>query len=1305
MATLVLSAAGAAIGGGIGGTVAGVGAAVIGRAAGAVAGSLIDQALFGGGSAPVEGPRASELKVQTSTEGAAIARVYGRMRVAGQVIWASNFLETVHKSGGGGGKGGPSSPSVREYSYSVSFAIGLCEGPIAGIGRVWMNGEEISIGQFAHALYLGSEDQAPDPGIESIDPGAPAYRGLAYIVFDDMPLERFGNAIPQVSVEVFRPAATEGPSLADLVKGVALSPGTGEFSLATEQVRRVVSEGKYVFENVNNAEGRPDILLSLDQLERDLPNCESISLVVTWFGDDLRCGQCQVYPAVDRTDKDTEPFVWKVSGIGRGSARKTSKDEEGRPNFGGAPSDKSVLQIIAELKSRGYRVLFYPFLQMDIPSGSGLPDPWGQGAEQGAFPWRGRITLGAAPGQPGSTDKTAAAVSEVASFFGAAAPGDFSASGDTVIYSGPAEWSYRRFILHYAALCAAAGGVDAFCIGSEMRSLTQIRSGPRDYPAVQKFQTLLEDVRSILGDPTKLGYAADWSEYFGHHPGDGSGDVLFHLDPLWAHAELDFIGVDNYAPMADWRDGPDHLDAIAGARSIYDRDYLAANIEGGENYDWYYANGAARDAQSRSPIDDAAHGEHWVFRPKDFRNWWLNPHHDRPGGEREIAPTAWQPQSKPIWLTEIGCPAVDLGANQPNIFYDPRSSEGGLPHYSRGLRDDMIQRRTLEAQLAHWSDPALNPVGAFGAPLIDASGVHVWTWDARPWPDFPQREEVWSDGPRHALGHWISGRVGSADLAAVVAEICARSGVADIDVAQLDALLAGYVEEASQTGRAALQPLMLAFGFDAAESAGRIRFVSRGVKSAFEINKEKIVESAGGDGGEGAVTRIRSPVSEMPSNVRFKFVDPEFDYQVGAVEAASERQAKSFVSESSAPLALTRAEAQSVAERWISELWLARDKACFSLAPSQLALEPGDVIALTQDAGKTYRLESAENIGELAMEAGRVDPAAFRPASAPTTVAFTRPAAAPAAPVVPVFMDLPLISGDEIPHQPHIAAFSADWPGQVAVYSSASEDGFTLSTLISRDAVIGALTADLAPAAGNRWSRALASVALSGGALQSHDSLPVLNGANIAAIERPDGEWEVIQFQTAALQPNGEYQLGGLLRGQSGTDGLAPVVIPAGARVVRLDGAARQIPLSLSARDLARHYRIGPATVDYTDASYVAANRAFQGVGLRPYAPAHLRARRDGAGDLVASWIRRARVGGDSWQGVDPPLGEAFERYDVRILQGAAVARSQIVETPAFTYSAADQAADGVVAPFTLSVRQISAEFGAGHASEITINE
>ena len=54
------------------------------------------------------------------------------------------------------------------------------------------------------------------------------------------------------------------------------------------------------------------------------------------------------------------------------------------------------------------------------------------------------------------------------------------------------------------------------------------------------------------------------------------------------------------------------------------------------------------------------------------------------------------PQPKPCWFTDLGCLAVDRGTNQPNVLFDPKSSESKVPYFSRGWRDDALQRAYLE---------------------------------------------------------------------------------------------------------------------------------------------------------------------------------------------------------------------------------------------------------------------------------------------------------------------------------------------------------------------------------------------------------------------------------------------------------------------------------------------------------------------------------------------------------------------------------------------------------------------------------
>ena len=553
MATIVLAAAGSAIGGAIGGTVAGLSSAVIGRAVGATLGRVIDARLMGG-SEPVETGRVDRFRVTQGSEGEPVARVFGRMRVGGQVIWASDFLETSSTTRHGG-KGSAPGRDVTSYSYSVSLAVGLCEGEITRVARVWADGEELDLSSVAMTVYTGTNDQMPDPLIEAIEGAGqvPAYRGTAYVVFEDLPLGQFGNRIPQLSFEVVRAedrdSPTHGADLAQIVEGVALIPGTGEYTLATSPVYMNRGAGDKQPVNLSSAAGGSDLQASLDTLEAELPRARAVSLVVSWFGNDLRCGSCTLRPKVEQKLADGS-MPWGVSGLTRAAAEEVPTGDNGAV-YGGTPADAAVIEAIRDMRDRGQRVMFYPFILMEQLAGNSLPNPWTGEDGQPVLPWRGRITTSLAPGLAGSPDGTAAADAEVAAFVGTAQASDFTVTEGQVTYTGPEEWSFSRFILHYAALCAAAGGVDAFCIGSELRGLTQIRGaqvdGAAGFPMVAALRGLAAEARLLLGADCDLGYAADWSEYWGYQSPEG--DRYFHLDPLWADAEIDFIGIDNYMPL------------------------------------------------------------------------------------------------------------------------------------------------------------------------------------------------------------------------------------------------------------------------------------------------------------------------------------------------------------------------------------------------------------------------------------------------------------------------------------------------------------------------------------------------------------------------------------------------------------------------------------------------------------------------------------------------------------------------------------------------------------------------------------
>lgn len=266
MATLVLGAVGTAVGGAVGGSFLGVTAATIGGAIGAAAGSYIDSWLISTTlpDQTIEGQRLDRLQVTTSTEGAVIPRVFGRMRMGGNIIWATDFREEINEQTQGGGKGGGPKVTTTAYAYYASFAIALCEGTITGIGRIWADGELMDLQNVTWRWYAGNEAQEPDPFIKARMNEAPAYRGVAYLVFEELLLESYGNRIPQVTVEVFRPLRNGTPE--DRLQSVTLIPASGEYVYATRQVTNNDTSATTTGINVNAEATQADLIGALDRL-------------------------------------------------------------------------------------------------------------------------------------------------------------------------------------------------------------------------------------------------------------------------------------------------------------------------------------------------------------------------------------------------------------------------------------------------------------------------------------------------------------------------------------------------------------------------------------------------------------------------------------------------------------------------------------------------------------------------------------------------------------------------------------------------------------------------------------------------------------------------------------------------------------------------------------------------------------------------------------------------------------------------------------------------------------------------------
>jgi hypothetical protein len=1289
MATLVLQTIGSVAGGAVGGPVG----SSIGRLIGGFGGSFIDSALQPHASPRYAiGPRLKSMDGITSIEGAGVPRIYGRARIGGQMIWATRFLERVNASfgqtqhqGKGGGGGGLTVEFT--YSYSANFAIALCEGPIAFMRRIWADGAELDMTTLPIRIYSGGEDQEPDPLIAAKEgaENAPAYRGLAYIVFDDLPLAAFGNRIPQFTFEVVKPV--EG--LGALIRAVDLIPGATEAGYHPALKLNFYSPGVTAAENRHQLTAATDWTASIDALQALCPNLESVALVVAWFGDDLRAQHCTIAPRVDATFKTIGQFNfivggfwppdWSVAGLVRSTARLVSQID-GRSAYGGTPSDASVIAAIADLKARGLAVTFYPFVMMDVPPGNALPDPYTGAIGQPAFPWRGRITCDPAPGRPGSPDASAAAATQLDAFFA----------------------RYRDFILHSVNLCVAAGGVDAFLVGSELIGLTRVRSGPGDYPAVAALTALAAEAKAILGAQTKISYAADWTEYGAHVP--VSSEVRFPLDPLWASSAVDFVGVDVYWPLSDWRDGDAHLDA-QDAASIYDLAYLTSRVALGEAYDWHYADANARAAQIRAPISDGL-GKPWVFRQKDILSWWSQPHYERVGGAELAEPTAWTPQSKPIWIVETGCPAVDRGANAPNVFPDPRSSEGGLPYFSRNGRDDLIQARFIEAMIAHF-DPsapgaaARNPTSnVYGGPMVDPARLHIWCWDARPFPAFPTQSDAWSDAANWETGHWLNGRLEGAPLdrllPALASAVSAPDGVSQRP--NVGGFVDGYVLERPMSPREAIDPLSALFGFDAVANAGALRFVERRGHPVRDIGEDDLVVGKTAT----LVTLTRAQESELPQEIALSFADSENDFQLARVlsrrlEGRSERQ-----SEAQAAVMTHRANAQTLAESWLQDLWIGRETAEFAVRRGLIALQPGDLVRLgAAGGGRLFQIQRMSDGASRRVSARAADASVYD-AAAPL---LGRPGVVSPKTVGPpqvVILDLALARGEEA--LSYVAAFADPWPGALAIWRLTFAGGYEQVALIEKRAIVGETLDVLGTGPVGRFDKGnVVTVTIGAGELSSVGDLAALAGRTAMAI-RVDDEWEIFAFAQAELVGEKTYRLSRLIRGLGGEEHLATRDAPAGSTVVLLNDAVAPLARKVSEIGAPITYRIGPADRDYAEPIFVQPTVAATNKALRPYPPAKARARRTPAG-VVIDFTRRGRLDSDAWEALDIPLGEASEFYEADIALPASGTRTLSAGATSLLYPAADEVADfgAPQGELTLALYQISATVGRGFPLTTTL--
>ncbi len=808
---------------------------------------------------------------------------------------------------------------------------------------------------------------------------------------------------------------------------------------------------------------------------------------------------------------------------------------------------------------------------------------------------------------------------------------------------------YNAFISHYANL--TKNDCDAFVIGSELIGLTKVYTGTttRSYPAVSALVSLAASVKTTVGSGVKVIYAADWSEY--HHTDDG----WYNMDPLWASSNIDVVGIDAYFPLSNApQNGYATQDVIDGWTS-------------GEGYDFYYTDPART---TTAPL-----GAPYAWKNID---WWWKHTHTNPNG----VTTAWVPESKKIWFTEYGFPSVDGAINQPNVFYDPNSSESYFPRFSRGRVDFRAQRQGLLGTEKQWA----------GSNMVE--NKFIWTWDARPYPYYPDLLNVWGDGNLWKTGHWVTGKLGLSGLSAIVRDICLRAGLDTdvIDTTKLTELVDGYALVDQITARKAIENLQAAFYFDAVESDDVLKFIPRGNDTALTVLQENIVPQDGK-----ALAIVRKQELELPREVDVLYLNRLTDYQTGAQRALRATGDTDDIETLSLPIVMGDQQAKNVADIRLYTRWLERTQYQLSVPLQYAQLEPTDVIELS---GHTLRIIAVDysGAGVLRLKAVAEEIATYDVYSVPAIAQTTTNPLATNGLTQLQILDIPALPSDD-PNAANLRFVAsgemAGWQGGVLYRSDDGGSNYTL--LGSLDAgVIGVATSVLGSGATHIKDEVNSvTVSLIDGELNSISEIALLNGGNAALL----GE-EIIQFQTAELLSPNSYRLSNLLRGRLGTEHTINTHSITERFVFLGEGLfASTAPLGLS-----RKYK--PVSIGSTLNATPANDFTFTAQCLKPYAPVHIAGSRDGSGNISITWVRRTRVNGGWLDNTDIPLNEQSELYDVEILNGANVVRTfSNIPTSATSYSAIDQTADfgSLQASVSIKIYQLSARVGRGVAAQVTV--
>jgi hypothetical protein len=545
-------------------------------------------------------------------------------------------------------------------------------------------------------------------------------------------------------------------------------------------------------------------------------------------------------------------------------------------------------------------------------------------------------------------------------------------------------------------------------------------------------------------------------------------------------------------------------------------------------------------------------------------------------------------------------------------------------------------------------------------------------------------------------------------LADVVQDISRRAGLWDVDVEQLrDIPIDGYVIGRPMPARAALEPLRSFGWFDGVESGFLLRYVKRGGVAVAELGVQDLGASAGADRPPPAITTRKIQDVELPRQVRVQYIDVDRDYEPGEQLSPTRitTEATNDV-DVAVPVVMNGTKAAQIAEILWSDAWRSRWVHQTAVDGSWLRLEPTDPILVPVD-GRVQRMRIVSVTDEgpelRRLELVRDDDGSYisyavaeAPDRRPNVVTLVRDSAV-------LLLDLPALRDEDDDPGFYAAAYPIGpgtvWQGAVLFKSIDGGQSFAPSGTLTQATVVGTLAAGLPDGISSTFDEAAELlVDLEYGTLESRTEAAILAGANAAAIGA-DGRWQIVQFRDAEQLAGGRWRLTGILRGRKGTEYLTGGS-RAGDRFVMVStGTLIRVALQLSEVGALRVWRSVSVGRPYSTGT----NQEFTGRAraLLPWSPVDIGIEASG-GDRIITWSRRDRFGQELQSGVEVPMSEDTEAYEVDVFDRADTGAPLLTLstngplatlTEAQRYAIFGSPSDGEIA---VAVHQMSARVGRG---------